>query len=170
MLARRTKTKGSGMEHLTVHLQAGFPLPIGPIPDDWAVEESKMYPDLMGPAGFWMHSQQRVRPEVLLGVVYGCRGTAPAREHRYTLAMLGIAPERRLDPPRGRRRPPVHQREILFFDAAILKLRLKILMRLIVLGHHNYARGVLVQSMNDTWSAPSSYTRDIRRMGESRMH
>src|SRR5262245_66120496 len=110
----------------------------------------------MGAAGLEAHLEECGAMEERSHAPGGDRWLAGFRAPREPLAITRVASMERCQPP-GRRRVAVHEREVGLLDGARLKLALKRLEGGVVLRHHQTARSLLVQAVDDAGPEHASH-------------
>ena len=121
-----------------------------------------MQTNLVGPAGDRVGLDERVFGESLKRPVRG--GGLPAlsrRDDGHSLAVLGIAGNRGLDPAGGSWRATLDQRPVSLLNLPILELALQGVVGGIVLGQQDQAGGVLVEAVHDPWTDLAADPNDV---------
>ena len=106
-------------------------------------------PDLVRSAGDQIQFQQRPAGQPLPDPISGDR-LATARHHRHTSSVVRIAPDRRLDAADVGRDGSLDQGQVGLLDLPGLELGHETRLGLVVLGHHQQAARVAVQTVDDT--------------------
>ena len=124
--------------------------PVLAITADRVPDRVEMGADLVRAAGFEAHAQERRRGQRLRGLEMGASLAWPVAVDRSSRAHAAIAPERRIDRARPRRRPPLDEREVLAPDLPRGERRLQPPVGLLALGDDEQPRGVAIQAMDDS--------------------
>ena len=131
------------------------------VPSQWVPDRRHVDPYLVGPAGLRPHVQKR-ESRILRCDAVRRAGRPSGVDNAHAFAMLGVPPDGRVH---HRLRLPgvaVHQRCIALGDAAVLELIRQAGVGQVVLRHHQQARGVLVQPVDDAGSQLASDTLQVR--------
>jgi hypothetical protein len=105
--------------------------------------------DLVRPAGFERHTQERMPREKLDGLKVRHRVARRVRVQRDSGRITPVSPDRRLDPPPSRARPAAHERGVLADELTPAQRALQAPVRLVRARDDEEARGVAVEPMDD---------------------
>ena len=144
------------------------PRPVDRIARHGVPEGGEVDADLVGATGDEVQLQQRPRGEPLPDAVAG-DGAPSVGDHRHPLAVLRVAPDRRLDPADRRRHRALDQREVGLADAAGLELGHHRCLRGVVAGDDQQARGVAVQAVDDPRPGDAGDAAVVVAAGEQRV-
>src|SRR3954465_8505146 len=87
---------------------------------------------------------------------------------RHLLAVVRIAPDRRIDSA-ARVHDTPHQRDVLLFDLAIAELARQLLVCSIVLCHNHQPRRAAIQTMDDPWPQLATHSAQILDVMQQRV-
>ena len=115
---------------------------------DRVTERGEMHADLVRAPGDQVQLQERPRGEALPDAIARDRGS-PVGHHGHPLAVLRVAPDRRLDPPDGRGHRALDQRQVGLPHAPRLELGHDPRLGGVVAGHDQEPGRVPVQPVDD---------------------
>ena len=134
------------MQQLPVHAQLGTSAVLG-ITRNRVTEVCGVHAYLMRAAREYVETHEVVARQPFLDGVFG-HGRSAVRHDRHALAVAGVAPDGSVHSARVLFQMPHNQPEIYLGHRAVGYLRGQRKVRLVVLGDHHDARGVLVQPVD----------------------
>lgn len=111
-----------------------------------------MDPNLMRSPGSQIHLQKRRLCIALPDAPPGFRMSAAPTDSGHAFAVHRMSANGQFDDPGILLRASTHQSEVCFPNGAFLELAGQLIEGILGSGHNQYAGGVLVQPVNDTWT------------------
>ncbi len=136
------------MEKLPVEAELGA-VAVDPVADDGVADRRHVDADLVRPARLERHPKERPPREGLDELEVRDRIAGTVAVERLAGRVAPVAPDRGLDPPGPRRRPPAHERHVGAPDPAPAELALEAAERLLVARHEQEAGRVAVEAVDD---------------------